>query len=328
VRAGVNWNPGVIGHATFQADTGFSPGGYALSTHEPVISRDVAAEKRFEIPDLLLQHGVKSMVNVLIRGQRTAFGILEVDSRQSRDFDDDDISFLQNYANLMASAVDRLVAHRELRQAAETRAILVRELQHRVMNILANVAALVRRTHASSAGRDDFLNALESRLNALARVQDILTRGSLGGAGIRELLHRELSAHGAEEDDQITLQGSEIELPPKTAQALSLMFHELATNAVKHGALGIDGGRINISWSIQPSAEGDQMSIRWREHGVQIPNKPSRRGLGSEAIEESLPYMLGAAVSLLFRSDGVECTVLFPFPSTIQQHESIAGPDE
>jgi two-component sensor histidine kinase len=250
VRAGVNWNPGVVGHATFGAHSQ-SPAGYALHTDKPVISPDVALEKRFEIPELLWQHGVNSMVNVVIRGDREPFGVLEVDSRQKRHFDEEDISFLHTYANLLASAVDRLTTHRELEEAAETSAILVRELQHRVMNILANIGALARRTRANSANLDDFMKAFESRLGALGRAQDLLTRGSMRGAGIRELLSRELSAHGVDEGKRVTVQGAEIQLPPKFLQALSILFHELATNAVKHGALGVDNGRIEVLAAIK-----------------------------------------------------------------------------
>ena len=118
---GVSWKPGVVGRATFGAHER-SPGGYALGRDEPVISADTDAEDRFEIPDLLLEHRVKSMVNVVIRGERAAWGVLEVDSRRHRSFDEDDVSFLQNYANLIAAAIDRLKAEADLRQAADERA--------------------------------------------------------------------------------------------------------------------------------------------------------------------------------------------------------------
>ena len=112
VRAGVNWNPGVVGHATIPAHGG-SAAGHALRTDRPVISEDTATEKRFSIPRLLIEHGVKSTINVVIRGEDGPFGVLEVDARQRRHFGQDDIDFLRNYANLLASAVDRLRAQRE-----------------------------------------------------------------------------------------------------------------------------------------------------------------------------------------------------------------------
>ena len=114
VRAGVNWNPGVVGRATIPADGG-SSAGHALRTDAPVIP-DIDTETRFKTPSLLIEHGVKSTVNVVIRGDRGPFGVLEVDSRQHRLFGQDDIGFLQNYANLLASAIDRVNKQNEARR--------------------------------------------------------------------------------------------------------------------------------------------------------------------------------------------------------------------
>src|SRR3546814_11393205 len=99
VRAGVNWKPCIVGHATLGAH-GSSPDGYALQTNEAVVSPDTATETRFEIPHLLKEHGVKSMVNVVIRGRRGPWGVLEVDDSRRRNFNADDINFLQNYAKI------------------------------------------------------------------------------------------------------------------------------------------------------------------------------------------------------------------------------------
>ena len=314
LRAGVNWNPGVVGHATFGAHE-HSPGGYALQTDQPVISPDVAMEERFEIPNLLLEHGVKSMVNVVIRGQGPAWGVLEVDARRHHEFNEDDISFLQNYANLLASAIERLEADSKLAEAAERRAILLRELQHRVKNMLANVRALAKRTQVSSADLDEFAVAFDARLGALARTQDLLTLGTESDIGIRELLCQELQAHGAQESERVVINGSELSLTSKVAQALGMAFHELATNAGKHGALGRKDGSIAVSWSLEPSSDGEELLIRWRETGVTIKHTPPRRGLGSETIEQGLPYMLGGTSAMTFHPDGLECVIRFPLPN-------------
>src|SRR5919106_580910 len=103
VRAGVGWGEGVIGSATVGADIE-SPAGYALQTGQPVIANDLDKEERFRIPDLLRDHGVKSAVNVIIKSSRHIFGVLEADSRQPRIFAQDDIKFLQGYANILSFA--------------------------------------------------------------------------------------------------------------------------------------------------------------------------------------------------------------------------------
>jgi two-component sensor histidine kinase len=316
VRAGINWRPGVVGHVTFGAHAA-SPGGYALETGQPVISKDLASERRFAIPSVLIEHGVRSAVNVVIGGRRGAWGVLEVDSRRIRDFDIDDINFLQNYANLVASAIDRARTQDELASAAETRTILLGELQHRAKNILANVRALAKRTLASSTSLAAFSDSFDGRLAALSRTQDLLTTRLERRISIRDLVWQELEAHGAQLSDSISIDGPMVMLSARAVQALCLAFHELATNAVKYGALCQHGGRIEVNWRMEPSATGgDDVVIRWREAGVPIEKPPARRGFGSEVIERSLPYMLGGTSKLEFAADGVECTIRIPCAET------------
>ena len=119
VRAGVGWKSGVVGHVQVEADEGSSEG-HALRTNEPVISTDLTQETRFTTPDFLHDNAVRALVNVVIIGgkDRPHYGVLEVDSRTPRHFDENDISFLQTYANLLAAAVDRLRVLQESRRAA------------------------------------------------------------------------------------------------------------------------------------------------------------------------------------------------------------------
>jgi two-component sensor histidine kinase len=319
VRAGVNWKPGVVGQATFGAHER-SPGGYALQEDEPVISTDTDAENRFEIPNLLVEHHVKSMVNVVIRGERAAWGVLEVDSRQHRSFNEDDVSFLQNYANLLAAAVDRLQTEAELKEAADRTSFLLGELQHRVQNMLLNVRSLARRTAKGSSSVAAFAEAFDARLMALARTQELLTAGSIASVGLEDALRQELRAHGAEPGGRVTLAGPDVRLPPKTVRGLSMVFHELATNAIKYGALRHDAGQLDVSWHAAKGDQVDALVVIWRESGVPIETAPMRRGFGTEAIERTLPHMLGGESRLEFRSDGVQCTIQFPLQRSRTQH--------
>ncbi|HET6631293.1 MAG TPA: HWE histidine kinase domain-containing protein [Rhodanobacteraceae bacterium] len=308
VRAGVNWKPGVVGHATFGAHAR-SPGGYALQTCEPVISNDVATEDRFEIPALLQEHGVKSMINVVIRGEGDAWGVLEVDSPAQRQFTRDDADFLQSHANLLAFAIERCSRQSELEDAAQTRQMLLGELQHRIRNMITTVRALAKLTRRYSSDLDGFASAFDTRLDALARTQNLLTRDQPALVGVREIVLQELEAHGVQPGDRLVLQGPDWPLSRDAIQALAVGLHELATNAIKYGALATDTGEINVSWSIEPP---DEMLLSWRERGVEIGGEPSRRGFGSRVIEEVVPHMLGGAeTSLDFHADGIECTIRF-----------------
>ena len=120
IRAGVGWEPDVVGNATIDADRA-SPAGYALLTGEPVTSEDLENDERFRCPEVLRRHGIRSAVNVIIRGNNGPFGVLEVDSQQTRHFTEDDANFLQSYANLLAAAIDRLRTHRRLAEAASSK---------------------------------------------------------------------------------------------------------------------------------------------------------------------------------------------------------------
>ncbi|MCP1611885.1 PAS domain S-box-containing protein [Azospirillum lipoferum] len=106
IRAGVGWSPGVVGQRSVGSDLA-SPAGYALKTGEPVITNDLGRESRFRCPALLAEHGVKRAINVIIRGEGEAFGVLEVDSRREGRFDTADAAFLQGVANLLGGAIDR-----------------------------------------------------------------------------------------------------------------------------------------------------------------------------------------------------------------------------
>jgi len=310
VRAGVNWNPGVVGHATIPAHEG-SPAGYALHTNQPVITEDTEREVRFAIPELLIEHSVRSTVNVVIRGEDGPFGVLEVDSRQLRKFEQDDIDFLQNYANLLASAIDRVRIQRELAERALRQEMLGHELQHRINNMLATIQAIARRTRAKSQNLDEFAKAFEDRLAAIARTHALLSRTHTGTIDIREVLSQELSVHGAVEGENLKQRGPAISIPAKQAEVLSMAIHELATNAVKHGALSMENGHIDISWDAHDRGNENEFQLRWRERTSPIAHQPARRGFGSEFLEKSIPHMLHGRFERTFGSDGIECTVSF-----------------
>jgi two-component sensor histidine kinase len=325
LRAGVNWHPGVVGQATIPANGG-SAAGHALRTNAPVIS-DVATENRFQTPRLLLEHGVKSTVNVVIRGERAPFGVLEVDSREHRSFGRDDTDFLQNYANLLASAIDRIDKQRDLANSVKKQEVLLHELQHRVNNMLMTIRAVARLTRAKSASLDEFANALDDRLTALARNHTLLSEPGRTTVGVREILQQELSAQGAVEGQNLRYQGPEIFLSSKQAQMLAMAFHELATNAVKHGALSVESGRVDVTCTVESGGRSDQVRLQWRESGVMIERDPVKRGYGSDVLEKSVPELLGGTFHRTFHPDGIECVIQFRIESD-RTHQTLSASDQ
>ncbi|RHW18195.1 GAF domain-containing protein [Sphingomonas gilva] len=310
VRAGVGWKPGVVGHTKMQVDKGSSEG-HALETGEPVISSDIATETRFQYAPFLIDNGVRAMVNVIIIGakERQPYGILQVDSRTPREFDDHDISFLRTYANLLAATVDRLSALLELRENAARQNVLLAELQHRSRNILAVVKAIAARSLSASPALEEF----NARLSAISRVQGFLSRGQSWSVDLGELVQTELKAHGDGQADKATVEGPPVNLPGDKVQTLALVLHELATNAVKYGALSQPSGRLSVKWSVT-SDDSPRLMFDWRESGVRMPagDTPPRHGYGRELIEHALPYQLEAETQFEFTGDGVHCAVVIP----------------
>lgn len=201
----------------------------------------------------------------------------------------------------------------ETRKAAEQQRVLMGELQHRVKNILANVRALSQQTRRNSTTLDEFTEAFDSRLDALARVQDLLMRSSHRAVPLADLVQLEVSAH-LDEAEKASVEGPGISFPPQISQAIVMVVHELLTNAMKYGALATETGRIEVRWAKQERNGTEHLHFRWRERGVEITDTAPKRGFGSQVIERSLPYMLGGTSDLTFHSDGVECVIDFPLP--------------
>lgn len=204
----------------------------------------------------------------------------------------------------------------DLRTLKDRQEVLLAELQHRTRNLLAVVQSIERQTRETSDTFDAFSTRFESRLRALSRVQGLLSRADHGDIDLRTLTEAELEAHGdgALGSGRITVEGPPVALPPAAAQALGLAVHELATNALKYGALAQPSGRLTVSWNVEDDGPQRRVALEWRESGVSMPEggRPKRKGYGSELIERALPYQLRAKTRLEFGADGVRCTVIAP----------------
>jgi PAS domain S-box-containing protein len=195
----------------------------------------------------------------------------------------------------------------ERRQADEVRSLLVAELNHRVKNTLAVVQSIASQAARTSPTPAKFVTSFNGRLQALASAHNVLSEVAWSGAPIIDLIKSQISAMGAE-GDRIACSGEPVDLQPQTALQLALILHELAANALQHGALSTPGGRIAISWRI---IEGPPRSVElsWREMGGPPVLEPQRRGFGLTLIERSrsLPNL---KTTMTFEPDGVVAHVV------------------
>ncbi len=194
------------------------------------------------------------------------------------------------------------------RRAAEARqALLAREVDHRAKNALAVVQSVLRLTRAPDIA--SFKEAVEGRVAALARVQTLLAEDRWTGASLQALLEGELAPFRTDAN-RILLDGPPLALPPGAAQPLAMAAHELATNAVKYGALSVPGGRVAVDWIV---AEGARLVLRWTESGgPAIATEPARRGFGSRVLDGTIRGQLGGDVAKRWPGSGLVCTLQVP----------------
>jgi two-component system CheB/CheR fusion protein len=207
----------------------------------------------------------------------------------------------------------------DLLRLQQHQSVLVAELQHRTRNLMTVVQAITLRTLRSSDSLEIFKECIGHRLDALARVQSLLSRREGARVAFDVMLREELSAHIELDADgqgqQVALDGpAGVGIRSALVQTLALALHELATNAVKYGALATPAGHLAIDWRVAEGAEGrTRLFVDWRESGVEnLPRReaPSKGGgFGRELIERALPYQLGARTSYEFEPDGIHCTI-------------------
>ena len=192
----------------------------------------------------------------------------------------------------------------EHKRADEARVIATRELQHRCNNLLAVIQAIAHKTLAGGGpSLDEARAAFEARLQALARAHRQLLKSNWTGVSLDEVVHQALEPFGPRSE----IEGSDVTLSPKDAQNLSLALHELATNAVKHGALSRPDGRINIGWAVRGADAGRVLSFHWKERGGPPVAVPTRRGFGTTLLKATF-----RDVRLDYAPEGLLCEIDLP----------------
>jgi PAS domain S-box-containing protein len=200
-----------------------------------------------------------------------------------------------------------------LRESRDRQQLLIHELNHRVKNSLAIVQAIAQQSFKGANASPEARAAFEGRLAALSAAHDILTRQSWESASIAKVMDDALAPYRGQQD-RFEIDGPDVRLPPKTAVALALALHELATNALKYGALSASEGVVEVKWDVEPDGEAQLLRLVWRERDGPLVTAPSKRGFGTRLIERSLASEFGGEVSIDFAASGVVCTVRAPLP--------------
>ncbi|PWS38659.1 hypothetical protein DFH01_05165 [Falsiroseomonas bella] len=234
-------------------------------------------------------------------------------SYRIRRADDGEIRWMETYGRAIRDRVGpgRFVGVMfdvtERKLAEERQQLLMREVDHRAKNALAVVQSVVRLTRAEDPVA--YAASVEGRVRALARAHDLLARDLWRGAGLREIAAEELAAYL--EAGRAGIAGPPVRLAAEAAQPVSMVLHELATNAAKHGALSRPEGRIALSWELDPT--DGALRLRWEEQGgPAVPGPPRRRGFGSRLVEATIGAQLGGKAAFAWDPAGLRCDLTIP----------------
>jgi len=290
------------------ADTGTCT--RAIFQGEPVTSEDLEQETRFspEWVTLCTEHGLRSVRSQPVHNaEGIPLGAFVLCFRQPRHASQFDDVLLTVCAKLTELTLEQ-------RRVRERHELIIAELEHRTRNLFAAIGSLARFSFKNRPDDAGNLAAFDARLNALAVAHSLMLADH--GADLETLIRQVLEPYAR--GNLIRLTGPAIELASDSAVALSIAAHELATNAVKYGALSNGSGRLDIAWDVVIRAGGDAwLSIDWVETGGPAVTPPTRHGFGMLALERLLAREIDGHVQLEFVPQGLRCSIAAPFSDRI-----------
>jgi PAS domain S-box-containing protein len=198
----------------------------------------------------------------------------------------------------------------ERKLAEERQGLLIAELDHRVKNILAQVAAVARSTSRGSRSIDAFLGSLDGRIRSMAIAHTLLSAAGWQSVSLGSLVRNEFAPYAT--GSNVALSGPDVLLHSAGTQAMARVLHELATNAAKYGALSVPGGRVSVHWNVKPNGAATDLTLIWRELGGPPVASEVQSGYGTDLIRNLIPHELGGSVDLVFGADGVSCRIEIP----------------
>ncbi|MFD1282697.1 PAS domain-containing sensor histidine kinase, partial [Methylobacterium goesingense] len=267
---------------------------------------DIAADPEgIDDPAAYARLGLRAVIKVPVLRRGRLVGILYVLDRVPRDWSVGEITFAREVAERAWGGLTRI-------EADEQQRILNRELSHRLKNTLAMVQAIASQTLRNVTDMEAAKEALAARLIALGKAHDILLAGVHESAEMKDVMRGALSIHDDRQPGRFHLAGPPIVLGAKAALSLALMLHELATNAVKYGALSVPDGRVSLEWSHVLEPAGPSVRMVWSEAGGPPVVAPARKGFGSRLIERGLVGAVGGTIRLDYAPTGLVCRVAAP----------------
>jgi PAS domain S-box-containing protein len=205
---------------------------------------------------------------------------------------------------------------------SEKRELMVGELRHRMKNLITVIEALAknsRRREEDTPAVQEFLKRFLGRLHALAAAADLLLAGNREAIDANAVVRATLVPFDEEKSSRIRISGPDLRLSEDLGGGLALAVHELATNALKYGALSVTGGTISLTWTVAPGIEGDDVVFEWKEQGGPPPEPPTREGFGNRVIKSVTSREKTGSVTIEYPPDGVYCRIAYVKPRVTEK---------
>jgi len=200
----------------------------------------------------------------------------------------------------------------EVRKAEKARDLIAHEVIHRAKNMLSIVVAIQRQTARVETTVQGFMRSFEGRLQSLSRSTDLLVKSAWTSVDLTDLIRSHLEPFVDPTDNTLDISGPPIRLLPQCVQAISMAFHELATNSAKYGALKESEGRIEINWSVQQNENDPKLHLVWNETGIAIEKPMESKGFGSTVLTALAPTMIDAETGFDIDNTGIKWTITIP----------------
>lgn len=203
----------------------------------------------------------------------------------------------------------------ESKLAAERQEVMMQELHHRVKNSLTTVQAIANLSRRTASDFNSFFNSFSSRMISLSRTHTMLVDRKWDRVGVRDILINELRGFDDGSGKRIVIEGPPIDLLSQTAISLGMAVHELATNAVKHGALSVPAGNVTITWSVDSDGVPGRsmLTLHWRESGGPAVRAPAQKGFGTSLLQGLFSEHNGSATAMQFKKEGLDFMLTMPW---------------
>lgn len=286
--------------------------GWAMLNRQTAVIPDIYLDER--IPhDAYRPTFVKSLVMTPVRPQEP-IGAIGAYWAEIRRPSDEEVAKLTAVARATATALENVRLISSLEESLKRRDLLIRELDHRVKNNLAAIRAIAQQTLRNAASPEAFTDAFMGRLMALSRGYDLLSREARIEARLQDVLEQAIAPFAPPGGDRVSIEGLDIRLRAETAVNFQLAFHELASNAARHGALSRPEGSVEVRWQAD---DGQRLWMSWVERGGPPVVDPQKRGFGLKMIGDGIARSIGGQAFVTFAPEGLSWELSAPLSASI-----------